>query len=413
MSSSVHEEIDPEIFDALGDIPEKSLISLAIDIASRVLHAESSNGNLVNRICGSYNIVYIIQLDSFKLVIRVPATGWGSGMTPTAAHALGSQVSTIRLIRERTRVPVPEIYSLDTSSNNIISAPYMCMSFLPGKTVSKVWFDDPELLSREELRFRILTSLSLVMARFSGLSFKQIGSVHIDEAGSTFIGPVYDWHENDDGSIRVEASGPYASTFEYIKNHAMLRSEGTPWREGGVEVVNTLLEHSQSLESPHGFVLCPPDFDSQNILVDDQGTVTGIIDWDLAQTMPRAVGYARYPGWITRDWDPLMYGWPHMPDSEDSPEALEHYRAYYNKELGRALGWKDDWAFTEKSHLSEAIWNAALNSQSRLEICRKFVQSALGETSDALGVLLDIGDGYYGEEDWKTLEKKLKGLLGG
>ena len=28
----------------------------------------------------------------------------------------------------------------------------------------------------------------------------------------------------------------------------------------------------------------------------------------------RQGGYAKYPSWITRDWDPLVYGYPNVPD---------------------------------------------------------------------------------------------------
>lgn len=30
---------------------------------------------------------------------------------------------------------------------------------------------------------------------------------------------------------------------------------------------------------------------------------------DFAQTMPRCVAYTRFPGWITRVWDPFMRNW--------------------------------------------------------------------------------------------------------
>ncbi|KAM5342314.1 hypothetical protein ACJ41O_013280 [Fusarium nematophilum] len=118
---------------------------------------------------------------------------------------------------------------------------------------------------------------------------------------------------------------------------------------------------------------------------------------------------ARYPGWITRDWDPLMHGWPKI-EPEDSPEALERYRVYYNTELGRALDWKGDWWCTEKSHIAEAIWIAVLNRQNRLEICRKFVQ-VTGDGTDALDALYEIGAGRYGEEDWDILEASMRCLL--
>lgn len=52
------------------------------------------------------------------------------------------------------------------------------------------------------------------------------------------------------------------------------------------------------------FVLTHPDYDVQTFLFDKEGSLTGIIDWDGIITYPRIPGYARYPGWITRNWDP-------------------------------------------------------------------------------------------------------------
>ncbi|KAF5018595.1 hypothetical protein F66182_9424 [Fusarium sp. NRRL 66182] len=402
---------DPEIFGPLVAITAESLILLASNIANQCLHISSSSGMLVARIDGSYNITHVVELESIKLVIRVPATGWGSGMTPTAARAMESQVATMRFIRNKTTIPVPEIYALDTTNNNEIDAPYLCMSFIPGKTVSEVWFDDLGTLPREELRLRILTSLSRTMAQFSCLAFDKMGSIMEDGSGSTIIGPLYDWHEKEDGGLQVAASGPFDSISAFLQKNSIASSNKNVWDKAEAKVVEAIMGLLPTLDSPPGFVLCLPDFDSQNVLVDDEGTVTGLIDWDLAQTMPRFVGYARYPGWITRDWDPLMYGWPKMAESEDSPETLERYRAYYNTKLGKALNWQGDWKFTERSHIAEAIWIAMLRHHNRLEICRKFVQVAVGGDIEALDVLYDIGAGQYGEEDWSILEANLKRLV--
>jgi aminoglycoside phosphotransferase (APT) family kinase protein len=134
MSST--DDIDPEAFGPLADITEESLVLLATAIAKQVLQLPASNGRLIHRIAGSYNLVHIVEVDGVKLVIRVPATGWGSGMTPAAAEALQSQAATMRLIREKTAVPIPEIYSLDTTGNNEIGAPYIYMSLVLGRPVS-------------------------------------------------------------------------------------------------------------------------------------------------------------------------------------------------------------------------------------------------------------------------------------
>lgn len=405
------DDSDPATFGPLIAISAESLVLLASNIANRCLHLPKTTGKLVARISGSYNITHIVELENLKLVFRVPATGWGAGRTPSAARAIESQVATIRLIRSKTAIPVPEIYALDTTENNEISAPYLCMSFLPGKPVSKVWFDRPGTLPREELRLRILTNLSRTMAQFSCLTFDKMGFLLEDGSGSTIIGPLCDWDEKADGSIQVATSGPFNSTSAFLQEHLVTSPNDSIWNDAGAKVFEAILGCLPILDSLPDFVLCPPDFDSQNILVDEEGTITGLIDWDLTHTMPRFMGYARYPGWIMRDWDPLMYGWQKMADSEDSPHALGRYRAYYNAELGKALEGSGDWRFTEKSHIAEAIWIAALHQPNRLGICRKFVQIAVGDDADPLDVLYAIGAGRYGEQEWQILQGNLKRFI--
>lgn len=223
--SSEDGDIDIETFGPLAAIPEESLIRLASSMAEQVFQTPSNplDCKLVRRICGSYNIVHVVEVHGVKLVIRVPVTGWGAGMTATAAQVLESQVSTMRLIRRTTSIPVPEVHGLDTTSNNAIGAPYVCMSFLPGQTVSEIWFDDSDAEAREKRRLSILANLAKTMAEFSRLQFDKLGSVMEDETGAIHVGPAYDWHENDDGTLRIEVlGGPYNSASEYLHNQLVL-----------------------------------------------------------------------------------------------------------------------------------------------------------------------------------------------
>lgn len=92
-----------------------------------------------------------------------------------------------------------------------------CMNFIPGKPVSEVWFDDSGTLPREDLRLRILTSLSRTMAQFSCLTLDKMGSIMEDGSGSTVIGPLYDWHEKEDSRLQVAVSGPFDSTSAFLQ----------------------------------------------------------------------------------------------------------------------------------------------------------------------------------------------------
>lgn len=52
------------------------------------------------------------------------------------------------------------------------------------------------------------------------------------------------------------------------------------------------------------FTLQHADLDLQNILVDEDGNVTGIIDWDKCLSVPRCVGAASAPFFLEKDWMP-------------------------------------------------------------------------------------------------------------
>ncbi|SPO00762.1 uncharacterized protein DNG_03510 [Cephalotrichum gorgonifer] len=262
---------------------------------------------------------------------------------------------------------------------------------------------------RSELRISALAQLS----RFS---LTKIGSLqHETDEEPLVIGPCYGWREDDNGRLNVVASGPYDTTSAYLREHSAARDENNLWGVAEAKLLDIVVPCLTAGYNPdEGIVLSVPDLDSQNVLVDEEGNITGIIDWDQVQTLPRCIGYCRFPSWITRDWDPLMYGWPKMKESENSPEELEGYREHFDREMGAALGWKGDWVYTKKSHIREAVWIAALNSQNRLEICRKMVEvvmEAQEEKVDALDILYDLRSGRQCEQGWRDLKQKLQALV--
>jgi hypothetical protein len=87
-------------------------------------------------------------------------------------------------------------------------------------------------------------------------------------------------------------------------------------------MVESLPLSAQLGESQKTFVLHHPDFNYQNILAKEYGTVTAFIDWDKVDTSPLYIGYSKHPSWLTRDWDPIMYGYgnPRCEGRENSPE---------------------------------------------------------------------------------------------
>ncbi|KXJ94678.1 hypothetical protein Micbo1qcDRAFT_159930 [Microdochium bolleyi] len=288
------------------------------------------------------------------------------------------------------------------------------MSFVPGRLVSRIWFDE-HLVGREQVRLRILTNLASIMAQLSALSFDKMGSVL--PTHSAQLGPIFDWVEPaDEGEpMQVAVSGPFDTLRTFLDDAAAKQGphKRNDWSDGREKILAVLRECFLAADAKSGgrFVLRPPDFDSQNVLADEEGNITGLIDWDLAHTFPRILGYAAYPGWITRDWDPLMYGWPKMADSENSPAELQRYRLHYSTELGKVSHSKADLELNKTSHLIEAIWIGLLNYHNQLPIVMKFVRAVLGEDANAIRIMIDIGKGEFGESQWKELSDGLRAMI--
>jgi hypothetical protein len=172
-----------------------------------------------------------------------------------------------------------------------------------------------------------------------------------------------------------------------------------------------LLKHRDGDET---FVISLPDFDSQNIMVDDEGDVTGIMDWDLVQTVPRFLGYCRYPEWITGDWDPTQYEYlqHNNCERENSPEELKKYRKWYEIEMKKCLRGRDA-RFTRKSHIYEAVAIAATSDDSRLEVVKKILERIFKavEGFDSLKFIEEVGTGNLEKKEECRLNAGFKALL--
>ena len=149
-----------------------------------------------------------------------------------------------------------------------------------------------------------------------------------------------------------------------------------------------LTKSEDNPSEPETFVLTHPDFDSQNIMIDEQGNLTGLIDWDNAQIMPRFLGYCSYPEFLMCDWHP-MYDWcPCQP--KDSPEELVRYRQIYSDKMIQMLGGEGDAIFAAKSHIFAAVEQACFDDGFRTDRMMKVVQEILPE-KDPLQVLFSLG----------------------
>lgn len=332
---------------------------------------------------GSYNLVYcLIFSDGVKWIARIPENDL-SEFGPLQRRRMISSIRTTALIRSATSIPIPEIFAWETITDTI-GVPYTLEAFVEGSLLAERWTD--RSWTTEDKRLKVLRNLAAVMSELNKLQFSKIGALYFSEDGNfSHVGEMVeverDITDEEENWGRASTRGPFDTVESWLtRNWEDLAEERAEWRKAELAILRLAVESIPSSLSLNGhFALGHPDFNYQNIFVGDDGEITGIVDWDNVRMQPRSLGFARYPSWITRDWDPVMYGYD-VPGSreEDSPEALLRYRqeyatAFAKLQLPESAYFKQD---TELSHLIEAIDIAVGDAICRSGIVQKLLTHA-------------------------------------
>ena len=348
-------------------------------------------------LCGSFHVVFPIEFaDGVMWMLKISANG--NHFDSVAAAALVSEARTMQMLKTETSIPVPAVYAFDTSPNNGLSCPFVLMEKVCGAPLSYQWFNSEVPKARlEHFRVKVLQSLAGVMVQLNKFTLHTGGALVFDPDGApiglggakvmdavaTFnkaaASQGHREHQNQDGKNLAEESlvriarsnapklsggtqgndnrsddeditwerGPFSCPKAYFLSN-LDRSDpafrADAYEQGTDMSLRLFIEwaFTESQNQDRRFVLTHPDLDVQNILVAEDGTVTGLIDWDGVAAVPREVGCAQYPLWLMRDWVPSRYrydiekGQPFadVGYEESSPAQLASYRATYAHFMG-------------------------------------------------------------------------------
>ena len=340
---------------------------------------------IVPPLCGSYHIVFPIEFaDGMKWMLKVSANG--DHFDSVAAAAMASEAQTMRMLKKETSIPVPTVYAFDTSSENPLSAPFILMEKLDGRPLNDLWFDQEAPKScLEHFRIKTLQNLAAVMVQLNKFTVSTSGSLVFGSDGTPVrlgaakamdaVAEFNRAHQRDsdkkdenaaDGAGNIEVKcdtlnptvcvsndddiiyerGPFSDPKAYLMSNLdrpdpAIRADS--YERGTEKCLRLFIEWAFSDAQNHNrqFVLSHPDLDVQNILVADDGTITGLIDWDGVAAVPREIGCAQYPLWLMRDWVPSRYNYDTEAGKvfsdagyqESSPAELATYRALYAQSM--------------------------------------------------------------------------------
>uniref|UniRef100_A0A8H7N2B6 Aminoglycoside phosphotransferase domain-containing protein n=1 Tax=Bionectria ochroleuca TaxID=29856 RepID=A0A8H7N2B6_BIOOC len=191
-----------------------------------------------------------------------------------------SEVATLRYLKRKTDIPVPEVYHQDLGLHNPMGAPYTLMEYIHERHLYKLWVA-LDLVAKKA----VLSQVATVVAKFASLRFQSVGSLH-DEG---IVGPLITPTTNIQ-------RGPFFSTKEYLLSFVSPDDISSPeliqlfsqiQRE--LDAFFTKTEKDPGLAPP--FAMIHADFDGQNMLFIEQPDglppkLAGIIDFEYSYPGP-------------------------------------------------------------------------------------------------------------------------------
>ena len=230
---------------------------------------------------GRHNVVFEIAFsDSSQCIARVRLPENEACEKDHIETSMLSEIATLRLVASRSTVPVPTIYHFDVDASNDFGFRYILMQALPGRHI-----ENSLAMSVPKAHFDKLTDQ---LADF----YDQLRRLRFDRIGRLWCGRTA---EEQPSPIPIpDVGGPFSSSIEYF--YALRKSSNRTIQAehaGDKKWMTAAWILEQALPSmviedfTHGpFPLCHTDLHFNNVLIDENLNITGIIDWSDSQTVP-------------------------------------------------------------------------------------------------------------------------------
>ncbi|KAL0937441.1 kinesin light chain [Colletotrichum truncatum] len=278
-------------------------------------------------VTAAFHRIYLLHFPSSAAAELAPARPNTDGTTTLVLRVSGphlprikteNEIAIMKWAREHTSVPVPAVIRWDSSCENVLGNEFSLLEKVPGISADKLFWD-----MSDEIRRKVVEQLVLFLAEiYKNSTWKYVGGMKVDEKGEIGPGPLVDewfWMAPQierfwgDKGETVESLNPIDGPFEdwaahidaamekyvYVINH----HPSLEWMRDLVPRLEAfrkyIREHKQEMNETR-YVLAHRDLHLANIMVDKDGTVTGLLDWEFGGVVPG------------QRWDPpnaFLYPW--------------------------------------------------------------------------------------------------------
>lgn len=317
---------------------KRILVEEFLPLATAARGEGKSSCRFGERAFGAYNVViFIIFEDGVEWCVKVPKR---KTLNDKENDFLMSEYATLTFLQKIGNVPAPKVHGFSFDRKNPAKTPYFFMDKIPGST----FFDALQNGLNKAQIYNILQELARIKKTLMQHPFNLIGSLSImnNETCRYDIDrhlTMWDYHKImlDEVGLR----GPYDSSFQYYANQ--LHLGWLEWHHSNFysvepEVIReqwnihaflcSILTSYVKNDGNHYF-LAHPDLSFANIMVNEQGSITGIIDWEFASTLP-AQAAEHYPDFLTDEENFVSVT---MDIYEDPQLELQDWREFYARQF--------------------------------------------------------------------------------
>jgi hypothetical protein len=244
---------------------------------------------------GSFNIVFEIDFgDGQFWIARIPRLSSDNERskheTTKTDNGMNAEVLAMQYVRRHTTIPVPEVYGFSSIVDPAVGCRYILMEALPGKPVDDRLSEIPE-----EYRANTFAQLADIKMQLSTLTFSKIGSLKSnpgvgEDSEDVYVGPF----TSTPGCLYNFQCGPFDSAVEFFHESRRLDYEKALQQSRDASddslcffIWLKLLLVSSIVNFNHGpFRLHHPDIGANNLLLDNDFNITGLIDWSGTVIVP-------------------------------------------------------------------------------------------------------------------------------
>lgn len=202
---------------------------------------------------GKFNSSYLLEAAGERLVLRL-APPRDAVYVFYERQMMRQEPELHALLRAQTEIPVPEVFGFDNSLT-LVERDYILMSWLPGRPLTEMGQVDFD---------HVLRQIGRYLRQAHALRGEQYGYV---------------------GAHRpMEPQGSWVEAFEVMWQKLVddVAAVGYYDEEERAFLLTLFAQYRSFFDRPLAASLLHMDVWHQNILVDAQGTVTGLLDWDRA-----------------------------------------------------------------------------------------------------------------------------------